>query len=257
MTISIASNNVLGLAEYEALRYALIAQLEAKKTLPYFDTATNPLITIGVGFNIDNNPQRRNQVIAALGLSPVQSAGINGIWTSPELADIRDDPHVTAAEQQAQNQRLENLFTQTLRSNTTAQLSAQQIQDILSGVAANLVVAGITLDAQIHLNATQQTAVAGLWGSPALTTIQGMPVGTQTERDAQSQALTDLINQAVRSVTVFSMTDGQMKSVFDDIVGAFDDAAQSKTGVTTLSAERAVLASLEYNSKPSDPLLCI
>ncbi|MFC1542819.1 hypothetical protein ACFL4M_02910 [Pseudomonadota bacterium] len=46
MTISIPAGKQLSQSEYENLRFALIAQFEGKKVLPYFDTADTPKITI-------------------------------------------------------------------------------------------------------------------------------------------------------------------------------------------------------------------
>ncbi len=262
MTITI-SDTITGTnaqAEYEKLRYALIAQLEGKIPTPYFDTATPPIITIGVGFNIDGSTpaerSSRTSILTSMGLNDAQIRAINDIWGSPTLADIRNDPHATKVQQDAQNQRLADHFTQILRGATTISLTQQQMQDMLGGVAADQVVSGITFqNSTTALNATQQAAVAALWGTPALSTVQGMPTTTQAETNARNQALVDLVNQTVRGVTDFSMTDVQMKSVFDGIIGTYDTAAQNLTGVTAFSAERAVLASLHYNSDPADPLL--
>ncbi|WP_041531372.1 hypothetical protein [Syntrophotalea carbinolica] len=71
--MSITISSTLKQAQYENLRYALIAQFEGKSPTPYFDKANPPLITIGIGFNIDReNKDRRNEVMDAMGFSPAQ-----------------------------------------------------------------------------------------------------------------------------------------------------------------------------------------
>ena len=63
-------------AEYVALRYALIKQLEGISATPYFDadydpnanngSGNHPLITMGVGFNIEGAASVRNAVLDEL-----------------------------------------------------------------------------------------------------------------------------------------------------------------------------------------------
>jgi Ca2+-binding RTX toxin-like protein len=79
MPINISNN--LSQAEYENLRYALIAQLEGRKPNPYFDNATPPLITIGIGFQIDiGNEGMRNTVMTKMGLNDDQKDNVNNNW---------------------------------------------------------------------------------------------------------------------------------------------------------------------------------
>lgn len=97
-----------GSAEYADLRYSIISQLEGVESLPYFDNATNPLITIGVGFQIDNDANRTG-VMEAMGLTGAEQALINDAWDSPRMAQIRALPAGTA-----KNLALQNFLSETL-----------------------------------------------------------------------------------------------------------------------------------------------
>ncbi len=149
-------------AEYENLRFALIAQLEGKKPLPYFDNATNPYITIGIGFNIENQ-QMRNVVMNEMGL-----------------------------------------------------------------------------------NSTQQASVNTAWNSSAMNNIRSMKPGT-----ARDTALQNYLTQEAGQT--FTLTNAQMRNVFNGQVNSFDTTAQGYTNVRTYSVERAVLCSLQYNCRYSPP----
>ncbi|HWW04223.1 calcium-binding protein [Collimonas sp.] len=156
---------VLTQANYEALRFALIGQVEGIVYTPYFDKVG--IITIGIGFNIDTgNANTRAAVMSAMGLTSTQQSAVNTLWDSVALANIR-----SMAPGKARDGALSSLLAQT--------------------------------------------------------------VGTST----------------------FAMTDSTMLQVFNGIVDGKDKTAQNATGIVAPSFERAVLASLEYNSKyaPGNP----
>lgn len=107
-------SNAEGNTEYADLRHSIISQLEGVKPLPYFDNAVPALITIGIGFQIDNNRVNRDGVMNAMGLSGAEQALINNAWGDPRMAQIRALPANNEQNRALQNLALQNYLSETL-----------------------------------------------------------------------------------------------------------------------------------------------
>ncbi len=140
--MAITINTPLTQAQYEALRFALITQLEGGTPTPYFDTAGR--ITIGYGFEIDTgNKARRNEVMSEMGLTQPQQNAITALWSTQALATLRAMPAGDA-----RNNALHTLFASTIGQTTFAMTAAQMLNvfdPIVSGKDTNAQLAtGIT-----------------------------------------------------------------------------------------------------------------
>jgi len=127
MPINISKN--LSQAEYENLRYALIAQLEGRKPNPYFDDATPPIITIGIGFNIENRDMR-DKVMDEMDLNPTQQSNVNTHWNSSTMNNIRAMPPGPA-----KNQALSQYLTEQAGQAFT--MTDQQMLNVFNGIVGN------------------------------------------------------------------------------------------------------------------------
>jgi len=76
----LANLHTLTADDYIACRRALLQQLEGYGEAPYFDSANPPLITIGVGFNVNALGAVRQAVFDAMGLSTAEQGAINTAW---------------------------------------------------------------------------------------------------------------------------------------------------------------------------------
>src|SRR5262245_9411757 len=93
---------------------ALIAQLEGNKPLPYFDSASPALITIGIGFNIDKKGGLRDGVYEAMGIDPREWPNFNEVFAAPQMTTIRAMPQATSAQLAAKNQALQSYLETAL-----------------------------------------------------------------------------------------------------------------------------------------------
>ncbi|MCK6406956.1 MAG: hypothetical protein L6Q60_13195, partial [Rhodocyclaceae bacterium] len=101
--------------EYNARRRALLEQLEGYGEAPYFDSANPPLITIGVGFNINAlNTDVRNRVFEAMGLTGEEQLAIDRAWRTTQMAEIRAMPGGTPAQRAARDQALQTYLNGVL-----------------------------------------------------------------------------------------------------------------------------------------------
>ncbi len=129
MSISISSSNTLTETEYKNLRLALMTLLEGKDDTPYFDNANPPLITIGIGFNIDGKANTlRGDVMNAMKLSEIQKNAINNLFNSTALNSIRGKDAGSE-----RNKALTDLFSQTI--GQTFSMSEAQMTDVFNAIA--------------------------------------------------------------------------------------------------------------------------
>jgi trimeric autotransporter adhesin len=134
--MALSNLHTLTQAQYNALLQALIAQLEGNEPRPYFDTASTPRVTIGIGFNIDVNTML-NSVMSAMQLTSAERQAITTVVApgSPAMAPIRAMPQATGAQLTAKNQALQNLLDTTLGRPFT--MTANQISALFQTVAAS------------------------------------------------------------------------------------------------------------------------
>lgn len=92
--MAIAISRTLSEAEYQNLRYAIIAKLEGRKEAPYFDNADPPQVTIGIGFDISNEGLR-NTVMAEMGLSNEAQIAVNNAWAAPAMNNIQTNQQLS------------------------------------------------------------------------------------------------------------------------------------------------------------------
>ena len=96
------------------------------------------------------------------------------------------------------------------------------------------------------LTDTQKANINTAWNSPGMNAIRGMPQSTGTIPVEKNAALVTYLN-GILGVPgqTFSMTDPQIKTVFDILVLEHQNAIDSLVGVPSL--EQIVLTSLHYN----------
>ncbi|MFH0783568.1 MAG: calcium-binding protein, partial [Pseudomonadota bacterium] len=208
MTIEIREQ---GLDEkgYKELRNTIIKVLEGKdETAPYFCSAGK--ITIGYGFNIEWK-DKRDTVMGKKGmdLTDDQQKKINALFSSSvELQKIRNN-WTTANTSQAAAQKAKTAAQKALGAAKTAD-EKKVAQEALTKAQTDLTQAKANLkNADTDLGALLSKTIAP---------------------------------------TAFTMNSTQMDSALNVFADEADKAAQSLTRITKNSAERAVLASLYYNS---------
>lgn len=171
-------------AEYVALRYALIQQLEGISATPYFDADYNPngnngqpnhpLITMGVGFNIDVTGLRPNQIRNAVldeilpNNQPARRAVDYLLDTSAAAAQaVLNNPASTQQDRDAAQRVLDREMLRTTQTNTGA--ARQRRNNALAALfdAAVNAATGGTVPALTMTNAQMRTVFDRLMDNPA------------------------------------------------------------------------------------------
>lgn len=109
---------------------------------------------------------------------------------------------------------------------------------------ANLANRNKVMDA-MGLTATQQSSINDAWDAPGMATIRAMPQATTAQLNAKNAALQTHLNGALGAGQSFTMTDPQIKTVFDDLMVASVTAVSSS--ISTPSVEQIILISLYHN----------
>ncbi|MDD2893425.1 MAG: calcium-binding protein, partial [Halothiobacillaceae bacterium] len=104
----------------------------------------------------------------------------------------------------------------------------------------------------MNLSAEQQAAINAAFKSPTMAQIRTLPQVTKAERDGKNALLSAYLDSVLGTRT-FSMTDPQIKKVFDVLVKEHEKVSTSL--IPTPSIEQIVLTSLDYNSIKKDPLI--
>ena len=142
----ITSLHGLTQAQFDVQLRDLIAQLEGNRTLPYFDTANPPRITIGIGFNIDI-PANLTAVLDEMQLSAAERTAI-ATAMAPQSAPMNQ---IRAMASLTQPQR--DLRDQALRTYLDGVLGRQFIM-------TNPQIDAVFTDlAQTHVTAVQALGV--------------------------------------------------------------------------------------------------
>lgn len=91
---------------YKQQRFTILKLLEGNIPTPYFDK--KGFITIGIGFEIDNNTGNRDLVLGTKGmnLSAAQQDIINVAFKSSRMAQIKALPQATKAQRLAKDEAL-------------------------------------------------------------------------------------------------------------------------------------------------------
>lgn len=122
--MSLTNLHTLTSDQYNARLRALLQQLEGYGEGAYFDSANPPLITIGVGFNINTRGSEvRKSVFDAMGLTTAERTAIDTAWAAPRMAEIRAMP-AGSARNEALQTYLNGVLTRRSFSMTPAEIDA-------------------------------------------------------------------------------------------------------------------------------------
>ena len=99
--------------------------------------------------------------------------------------------------------------------------------------------------AAMGLSSAQKASINAAWSSARMTEIKKMPHATEQQRNDKNAALVTYLNGILGVGQTFTMTDPQIKTVFDKLVVEHQDAISSL--INKSSIEQIVLTSLHYN----------
>ena len=231
--------------QYEELRYILIKQLEGFTQTPYFDADYNPnanngsgnhpLITIGVGFNIDgtgNNHVRTRVLNAVYPANRTAAEAVDYLirTTAAEAQTVLNNPASTQQERDAAQRVLDRDVLRTTRIPTTSAAAAARARQ------------------------QRNNALAALF-DVAVNAATGGTVPAFTMTNAQIRAVFDGLmdtNDTVPNTTIVTW-----RCFEEKVNGEINGQTHPQTGITSAdyttpvisrSYERVVLASLAYNN---------
>lgn len=163
----LANLHTLTADDYAACRRALLQRLEGYGESPYFDSANPPLITIGVGFNINAlRTDVRTRVFEAMGLSIAEQHSIDEAWIAPRMAQIRAMP-AGAVRNQALQTYLDGVVNRRAFEMTPAEISMAFLNIVTPHQTAieQLIVTWSLRAIGLGVAPLQQPNIGGQWDS--------------------------------------------------------------------------------------------